>query len=51
MREREVSDQRDYYNVIPGKTPPPGGKDDIRVTKEEKKLDADVEEVSFLKQY
>ncbi|KAM4593980.1 SHC-transforming protein 1-like [Odontesthes bonariensis] len=45
MRECEVSDRRDYYNVIPEKTPPPGGKDDLWVTKEEKKLDADVEEV------
>uniref|UniRef100_A0A665WZG9 PID domain-containing protein n=1 Tax=Echeneis naucrates TaxID=173247 RepID=A0A665WZG9_ECHNA len=28
-----------YYNVIPGKTPPPGGTEDLRITRETK-LDA-----------
>ncbi|XP_039987082.1 SHC-transforming protein 1-like [Xiphias gladius] len=35
----------DYYNVIPGKTPPPGGIEDLRVTREESKQDADVQGV------
>lgn len=42
--EREVSEHRDYYNVIPGKTPPSGGIEDLRVTKE-KKQDADFQGV------
>ncbi|KAM9766089.1 SHC-transforming protein 1-like [Menidia menidia] len=44
-REGEGGGERDYYNVIPGKTPPPGGTEDPRVTEQEKKQDADVEEV------
>ncbi|XP_041840438.1 SHC-transforming protein 1-like isoform X2 [Melanotaenia boesemani] len=44
-QEDKVTDQRDYYNVIPGKTLPPGGKEDLQVTKEEKIYDADIQEV------
>uniref|UniRef100_A0A3B5BHX9 SHC adaptor protein 4 n=1 Tax=Stegastes partitus TaxID=144197 RepID=A0A3B5BHX9_9TELE len=41
-REGEVGDRRDYYNVIPGKTPPPGGIEDLRITREETKQEADL---------
>ncbi len=44
-QEGEVSEHRDYYNVIPGKTPPPGGIEDLRITKEENKQDADIQGV------
>ncbi|XP_026233495.1 SHC-transforming protein 4 [Anabas testudineus] len=32
----EVSGHPDYYNVIPGKTPPSGGIEDLRMTKEKR---------------
>uniref|UniRef100_A0A4W6BW97 SHC adaptor protein 4 n=1 Tax=Lates calcarifer TaxID=8187 RepID=A0A4W6BW97_LATCA len=35
----------DYYNVIPGKTPPPGGMEDVRITRDENKQDADMQGV------
>uniref|UniRef100_A0A672GQ19 SHC adaptor protein 4 n=1 Tax=Salarias fasciatus TaxID=181472 RepID=A0A672GQ19_SALFA len=35
----------DYYNVIPGKTPPAGGVEDVRITQEEGRQDADIQEV------
>ncbi|KAM9366124.1 SHC-transforming protein 1-like [Symphorus nematophorus] len=41
----EVSGHRDYYNMIPGKTPPAGGVGDLRVTREENKQDADGQQV------
>uniref|UniRef100_A0A3Q1F9W5 SHC adaptor protein 4 n=1 Tax=Acanthochromis polyacanthus TaxID=80966 RepID=A0A3Q1F9W5_9TELE len=41
----EVSERRDYYNVIPGKTPPPGGIEDLRITREENKQEADLQRV------
>ncbi|XP_033473688.2 SHC-transforming protein 1-like isoform X1 [Epinephelus lanceolatus] len=44
-QEVEVSEQHDYYNVIPGKTPPAGGIEDLRITREESKQDADVQRV------
>ncbi|KAF0043034.1 hypothetical protein F2P81_004371 [Scophthalmus maximus] len=44
-QEGEVSEQSDYYNVIPGKTPPPGGIEDLRIAGEENKRDADVQDV------
>lgn len=42
--EHEVSEHHDYYNVIPGKTPPSGGIEDLRVSKETKQ-DADLQGV------
>ncbi|XP_018539096.1 SHC-transforming protein 3 [Lates calcarifer] len=41
----EVSEHCDYYNVIPGKTPPPGGMEDVRITRDENKQDADMQGV------
>ncbi|XP_068585915.1 SHC-transforming protein 1-like [Cebidichthys violaceus] len=41
-REVEASEHHDYYNVIPGKTPPAGGMEDLRITSEENKQDPDV---------
>uniref|UniRef100_A0A8D0AD40 PID domain-containing protein n=1 Tax=Sander lucioperca TaxID=283035 RepID=A0A8D0AD40_SANLU len=38
---------RDYYNVIPGKTPPAGGIEDLRITREDKQ-DADIQGVRAL---
>ncbi|TKS69599.1 SHC-transforming protein 1 [Collichthys lucidus] len=38
--EGEVSEHHDYYNMIPGKTPPAGGIEDLRITREENKQDA-----------
>ncbi|XP_029354605.1 SHC-transforming protein 1-like isoform X2 [Echeneis naucrates] len=38
-QEAENSAHCNYYNVIPGKTPPPGGTEDLRITRETK-LDA-----------
>lgn len=43
--ENEVHEPQDYYNVIPGKTPPPGGIEDLRVTRAEKEQDAGLPEV------
>ncbi|XP_026175922.1 SHC-transforming protein 4 [Mastacembelus armatus] len=40
--EGEVSEHHDYYNVTPGKTPPPGGKEDLRII-EESTQDADIQ--------
>uniref|UniRef100_A0A671TYB4 PID domain-containing protein n=1 Tax=Sparus aurata TaxID=8175 RepID=A0A671TYB4_SPAAU len=31
----EVREHRDYYNMIPGKMPPAGGTEDLRITTEE----------------
>ncbi|KAK5915622.1 hypothetical protein CesoFtcFv8_001197 [Champsocephalus esox] len=36
-QEGEVREHSDYYNVIPGKTPPTGGIGDLRITREENK--------------
>uniref|UniRef100_A0AAQ5XW85 PID domain-containing protein n=1 Tax=Amphiprion ocellaris TaxID=80972 RepID=A0AAQ5XW85_AMPOC len=44
-KEGEVVERRDYYNVIPGKTPPPGGIEDLRITREENKQEADLQRV------
>ncbi|XP_037651799.1 SHC-transforming protein 4-like isoform X4 [Sebastes umbrosus] len=44
-QDGEVSKHRDYYNVIPGKTPPAGGVEDLRITKEENKQDPDIQGV------
>uniref|UniRef100_A0A7N8XE23 PID domain-containing protein n=1 Tax=Mastacembelus armatus TaxID=205130 RepID=A0A7N8XE23_9TELE len=44
--EGEVSEHHDYYNVTPGKTPPPGGKEDLRII-EESTQDADIQGVSL----
>ncbi|XP_028257264.1 SHC-transforming protein 1-like [Parambassis ranga] len=44
-QESEVNKRRDYYNVIPGKTPPPGGMEDLRHTREEDRQDAGTQEV------
>uniref|UniRef100_A0A3B4X1K0 SHC adaptor protein 4 n=1 Tax=Seriola lalandi dorsalis TaxID=1841481 RepID=A0A3B4X1K0_SERLL len=41
----EVSERCDYYNVIPGKKPPPGGIEDLRIAREENKQDADIKGV------
>ena len=38
-QEGEVREHSDYYNVIPGKTPPTGGIEDLRITREENKQD------------
>ncbi|XP_070764006.1 SHC-transforming protein 1-like [Enoplosus armatus] len=46
-QEGEVSEHRDYYNVIPGKTPPPGGIEDLRIIREENKQDADIQAVCW----
>ncbi|XP_044045906.1 SHC-transforming protein 4-like isoform X2 [Siniperca chuatsi] len=46
-QEGEVSEHRDYYNVIPGKMPPPGGIEDLRITREENKQDADLQGVCW----
>ncbi|XP_040914066.1 SHC-transforming protein 3-like [Toxotes jaculatrix] len=42
-QESEVSEHCNYYNVIPGKTPPPGGIEDVRIPREENKQDADTQ--------
>ncbi|XP_070690854.1 SHC-transforming protein 1-like [Pempheris klunzingeri] len=45
-REGEVREHRHYYNVVPGKTPPPGGIEDLRIiTREENKRGAGTEGV------
>uniref|UniRef100_A0A3B4UV58 SHC adaptor protein 4 n=1 Tax=Seriola dumerili TaxID=41447 RepID=A0A3B4UV58_SERDU len=44
-QEGEVSERCDYYNVIPGKKPPPGGIEDLRIAREENKQDADIKGV------
>ncbi|XP_030269193.1 SHC-transforming protein 4-like isoform X2 [Sparus aurata] len=35
----EVREHRDYYNMIPGKMPPAGGTEDLRITTEEDSVD------------
>ncbi|XP_070819766.1 SHC-transforming protein 1-like isoform X2 [Chaetodon trifascialis] len=40
-QEGEVSENRDYYNMIPGKMPPAGGIEDLRLARGENKRDAD----------
>uniref|UniRef100_A0A672G5J1 SHC adaptor protein 4 n=1 Tax=Salarias fasciatus TaxID=181472 RepID=A0A672G5J1_SALFA len=44
-RFRQLLKHHDYYNVIPGKTPPAGGVEDVRITQEEGRQDADIQEV------
>ena len=44
-QDHEVSKQRNYYNVIPGKTPPPGGIVDLRITRGETEQDAGTQKV------
>ncbi|KAF7666609.1 hypothetical protein LDENG_00099300 [Lucifuga dentata] len=39
-QESEVHEHHDYYNVIPGKTPPPGGIEDLRITRGENEHNA-----------
>ncbi|KAI3377458.1 hypothetical protein L3Q82_008637, partial [Scortum barcoo] len=46
-QEGEISEHSDYYNVIPGKTPPPGGIEDLRLTREENKQGADIQGVCW----
>ncbi|XP_044216994.1 SHC-transforming protein 1-like [Thunnus albacares] len=41
----EVNEHQNYYNVIPGKTPPPGGIVDLRITKGENEQDAGTQRV------
>ncbi|KAM6942687.1 SHC-transforming protein 1-like [Xenentodon cancila] len=43
--EGEASSQRAYYNVIPRKTPPPGGREDLQVTWMENKRHTNIQEV------
>ncbi|TDH16866.1 hypothetical protein EPR50_G00002480 [Perca flavescens] len=43
-QEGEARKHRDYYNVIPGKTPPAGGIEDLLITREDKQ-DADIQGV------
>lgn len=40
-QEGEVSERRDYYNVIPGETPAAGGREHPQTTREESKHHAD----------
>lgn len=49
-QEPEVSDRHDYYNVIPGMTPPAGGPEQLQVTREENKQDVSTQKVGH-KQY
>lgn len=44
-QDGEVSEHRNYYNVIPGKTPPPGGIVDLRITRGENEQDAGTQRV------
>ncbi|XP_035538149.1 SHC-transforming protein 1-like [Morone saxatilis] len=44
-QEGEVSKHPDYYNVVPGKMPPHGGIEDLRLTREENKQDTDTQGV------
>ncbi|XP_045888864.1 SHC-transforming protein 4-like isoform X2 [Micropterus dolomieu] len=46
-QQGEASKYHDYYNVIPGKTPPAGGIEDLRLTREENKQDADMRGVCW----
>ncbi|XP_054476669.1 SHC-transforming protein 4-like [Anoplopoma fimbria] len=41
-QEVEASEHRDYYNMIPRKTPPAGSIEGLRVTSEENKQDPDI---------
>ncbi|XP_068426779.1 SHC-transforming protein 1-like [Clinocottus analis] len=45
-QEGKASEHPDYYNVIPGKTPPAGGIENLRITSEESKQDPDILGVS-----
>ena len=47
-QEDEVRERGDYYNVIPGKTPPAGGMEGLRIPREENKPDADIQGVRSL---
>lgn len=47
-QEGEVSERPNYYNVIPGKTPPHGGIEDQRITREERKQDVDTQKVRYI---
>lgn len=44
-QEPEVSDRHDYYNVVPGMTPPAGGLEQLQVTREEHKQDVSTQKV------
>ncbi|XP_051235216.1 SHC-transforming protein 3-like isoform X2 [Dicentrarchus labrax] len=44
-QEGEVSKHPDYYNVVPGKMPPHGGIEDLRLTRAENKQDTDTQGV------
>uniref|UniRef100_A0A8C3AM28 PID domain-containing protein n=1 Tax=Cyclopterus lumpus TaxID=8103 RepID=A0A8C3AM28_CYCLU len=44
-RDGKAREHRDYYNVIPGKTPPAGGIENLRITSEESKPDPDIDEL------
>ncbi|XP_059201635.1 SHC-transforming protein 4-like [Centropristis striata] len=46
QKAKQDGEHHDYYNVITGKTPPAGGIEDLRVTREENKQDPDIREVS-----
>ncbi|KAM3877433.1 SHC-transforming protein 1-like [Diretmus argenteus] len=41
-KEEEDSEHHDYYNEIPGKTPPPGGVEDMRITRGAEEQDAGI---------
>uniref|UniRef100_UPI003AAB7CB7 SHC-transforming protein 1-like n=1 Tax=Centroberyx gerrardi TaxID=166262 RepID=UPI003AAB7CB7 len=41
----EVSEQHDYYNEIPGKTPPPGGIEDMRIARGANEQDAGIQRI------
>lgn len=43
----EVREHRDYYNMIPGKMPPAGGTEDLRITTEEDSVDLQQVRVGF----
>lgn len=49
-QEPEVSDRHDYYNVVPGMTPPAGGLEQLQITREENKQDVSTQKVGH-KQY
>lgn len=44
-QDDEVGEHRNYYNVIPGKTPPPGGIVDLRITRGEHEQDSGTQRV------
>ncbi|XP_075934885.1 SHC-transforming protein 1-like [Anarhichas minor] len=42
QKAKRASEHRDYYNMIPGKTPPAAGIEDLRITSAENKQDPDI---------